>query len=762
MGDDIKVTKDKLIETSRFLEDLLDRAGQETGGDAGKAVDQWKEVCVNCRRRLGDDLLRMAVVGTIKSGKSTFINSLLSGDYLKRGAGVITSIVTRVRRADRLEAVLYFKSINEINQEIQRSLDIFASLSWRSSTEPFDLRKESDRNDLRDALDSLESGDLLSRDTRSTSSVLLSSYLGGYDKAASIVSDTTETLVYEGSDFFRHQEFAGNQELAVYLKDLELFIDSGDFDENIEIADCQGSDSPNPLHLSMIQDYLYSSDLIVYLISSRTGIRQADIKFMSMIKQMGAMGNVLFVINTDFNEHENLTDLQRVAHGIRKDLELIAPSPELYSFSGLYSLFSAMSEHLPEKEKARLRLWRQYEDLSDFSEKERIRFDSDLRYLITEHRYRLLLKNQLHRLSAAADDFYQWLVFNRRILSADASSAADIVKQTRQQQKKAGKIISIIASTLDGACQQLRKEMKARADNFFDIRHGQVVPFVVEFIKSYSISYDTYKTMFEKKGFSETLLAVFKDFREKLDFYMAEQISPKLFGFSDENEKYILEYLESICRPYETMTREALKEFTANGFDDSDVKDQDFALDSVPVSADAVKKSLGIKMPEASATLDYNRGIKTEAFMKLGFFRAIKGVKKLFRRSDSHASADFAALQAGVAKMKKETEKTIVFYFKNFRENIKFQYLFPLIDGAAAEINQYLADRFQAFDTDLGRIREMTNRGQAEKQKSVDAMEEIISRLKKIREDISLMQKGIQAENPAYGRINKGDPTGNP
>ena len=57
----------------------------------------WMDTCLMLRKHLNEEIFRVAVVGTIKSGKSTFINSLFGADYLKRGAGVITSLVTRMR-----------------------------------------------------------------------------------------------------------------------------------------------------------------------------------------------------------------------------------------------------------------------------------------------------------------------------------------------------------------------------------------------------------------------------------------------------------------------------------------------------------------------------------------------------------------------------------------------------------------------------------------------------------------------------------------
>jgi len=69
------------------------------------AVTEWTRVCRDVERQLGDAAIRVAVVGAIKSGKSTFVNALFGGDYLKRGAGVVTSIVTRIRPGDRKSVV---------------------------------------------------------------------------------------------------------------------------------------------------------------------------------------------------------------------------------------------------------------------------------------------------------------------------------------------------------------------------------------------------------------------------------------------------------------------------------------------------------------------------------------------------------------------------------------------------------------------------------------------------------------------------------
>lgn len=735
--------RQQLSEINTDMSGLIARANRQIPAAAEGAFPDWQRTCEICEKRLEDDLLRMAVVGTIKSGKSTFINSLFGGDYLKRGAGVITSIVTRVRRSERLRAVLYFKSWDEINREIDQALAIFPSTAWRSGEEAFDIRKQSDRTELAEALDALEARHFLTKDSRNVNSVLLAAYLKGYDAVKEIVSDSTEILPYESDRFSEHQAYVSEESLAVYLKDIALEIDSGEMASNIEIADCQGSDSPNPLHLAMIQDYLRTADLVVYLISSRTGLRQADIRFLRMIESMVGMSHVLFVVNSDFNEHASTADLQRVTRSIVEDLALITPSPAIYVFSALYNLFAAQDSNLAEKEHMQLEQWKADADLVSFSDSEKQRFYSDFRKLITEQRYSLLLQNQLQRIHILVRDFRNWLSMSRDFLSANAEDAKDLVKKIKQQQKKTERVKSMIQSTLDGAVGQLKRETKSEVDRFFDHRHGAVVPGVIEFVQNYAVSYESYRKMLAENGFSDTLFAIFQAFKQDLDRYMAETVNPALFGFIKNKEGDIKAYFESITRPYEAMVNEALTEFHNAVADDDQGTAAASAAATGAIELESVKQNMGLALPSASMTLAYSRGLKTEAFMKLGFYRVVNTVKKLTRRKTSESDADLPALQSGVRRMKKETEATLVFHFKNYRENIKFQYLFPLIEGVSGEMLTRLVDRFAGYHTDLSKLKAMADQSQESKNHALAAIDDIVEHLAAIRKRMDGLQQEL-------------------
>jgi hypothetical protein len=163
-------------EISGLLEQIGSLAEEEQA-----PFGEWSSACRCIAREAEEDVVRIAVVGAIKSGKSTFVNAMLKGDYLKRGAGVVTSIVTRIRRGDSLEARLLFKTWDEVNQEMEQALVLFPDVDWRSEKNYFDIRRAQERQDLAAALESLNADLLITNDTRNVNAVLLESYLKGYE-----------------------------------------------------------------------------------------------------------------------------------------------------------------------------------------------------------------------------------------------------------------------------------------------------------------------------------------------------------------------------------------------------------------------------------------------------------------------------------------------------------------------------------------------------------------------------------------------------
>lgn len=736
--------KNDLIKVNSEISALFLEA-KSIPGISGTPFDTWEKECRSIEKQVTeDDIVRVAVVGAIKSGKSTFINAYLGGDYLRRGAGVVTSIVTRIRTRPTLKAILDFKNWDEVNGEMRQAMVLFPSLDWRSADGQFDIRREQDRTELKKALSSLNTDQLISHDTRDANWVLLSSYLKGYKRVSGTLTSGNRTQQYEGGKFARHKDFAGDDSLAVYLKDIELHIEAGhSSDGDTEIADCQGSDSPNPLHLSMIQDYLLKTNLIIYVLSSRTGIRQADIKFLSMIKKMGLLENIFFVVNCDFSEHEDLDDLVTLIERTREEISLIKHEPEVFTFSTLFNLFRQL-EDLPEKDRSRLKQWKKESELAAFSNEETARFETALHEKLTADRFSLLLKNQMERLSIMAAGTHDWTSINHDILVRDSDSAREILEKIEHEQELMNRVKSMIKDTLDGVSKKTRSELEREIDSFLDAQYGDIIKDIQKFVRNYNIAYQDHEDDIEAVGFSSAMYTIFQEFRHDLDLFITETINPKLVQFIRREENKITEFLDNIASTYDTMVRDASHKY------DETLRNMGITLKGQTpgglkyIDLGSIKRKSGFKVPPLISPTEYTAKIRTEAIMRLGFYNIVKTVKKLLKRQiQNEKEGEIFALRDGVRRIKQETERSIVFYLKNYKENLKFQYIFKLAETASNHLHEALIDRFCVITTGISEMTVLIGAEQSGKEKALAILKSMEEDSRKILEEIDEIRKRI-------------------
>ena len=714
----------------------------------------WEKTNAVINKQLSEEIIRVAVVGPIKSGKSTFINSIFKGEYLKRGAGVVTSIVTRVRSGDKLRAKLVFKSWDEINADMDQALALFPSLDWRTENDKFDIRKKKERTDLQKAITSLGPGHLIAKGARNVNSVLLSSYLKGFEKIKDLISLEVNVRHYEDNLFGDHWNFVSDGAIAVYLKDVHLEIDSGGIESNIEIADCQGSDSPNPLHLVMIQDYLLLTNLIIYVISSRTGLREADIKFLSLIKKMGIMDNILFIINCDFSEHDSLYDLNNLIEKVKEELMMITPSPEIYSLSALFNLFKAQNLTLLQKDRLRLEQWEGEKELSAFSDSETTRFEASFYNKLTRGSYGLLLKNHIERLHIITSGLQHWVSFNQNILTRDTDIAKEIVENVNKHQIKMNQIKSVIKSTLDGSNQQIKRDLKIEIDRYFDIRSGNVIRDIAEFIKSYSIPYQQYEDDIKTSGFSNTLYMIFQEFKQAFDTFMAETINPEVIRFVRKQEARIHEHLGSIAGPFDIMVQEAIATYNRMmdklGINHSNENIKNIDLPDIST----IKSITGITLPPVAAYMQYTAKMKTEATIRLGLYKVVKIFKRLLKKPiQGKNDGEILALKDGVLRMKREMEKSVISHLKDYQENIKFQYIYRLVEAESNSLYESLLDRFQIYGADLSNIVDLINNKMIDREQASEMMKTMAFNCSEMGEKIHDLREKIETIESADKQI---------
>ena len=742
--DTYNTLKDDVLHINRDVTMLFSTA-KSIPGMADYSFGEWETACDQLPQRLDEDIIRVAIVGPIKSGKSTFLNSIFKGEFVKRGAGVITSIVTRVRNGEHLRAKLFFKSWDEINAEMEQALVLFPSDNWRSENSRFDIRQSKDRHDLKQALGELSADQLITRSTRNINNVLLTSYLKGYDAVPPLLSAENVIQLYENDRFADHKAYVGNETMAVYLKDVLLEINTSGVKPNIEIADCQGSDSSNPLHLAMIQDYLRLTHLMVYVISSRTGLRQADIRFLSMIKKMGILENIVFVINCDFSEHESIDDLNDLVGRVREELSMLKPDPEIYTFSALFNLFRANNIILSDKDRLRLDQWQADEAFTDQSSREIDRFETVFNDNLARKRFALSLQNHIERLTVIVSGIGDWIGLNRDVLAKDADSVTGILNKIKKHQKRLNKIKSTIKKTLSGAMPEIKNLLKQEVHGFFDSRSGSVNKNIVNFINGYALEPNKYQHNLNETDFFQILYLLFQDFKQSIDSHITETINPELIRFVQLNESRIGEYFESLILPFDSMMEEAYEEF--NGLSDrSDgVAEGNNRSPIRPQEMEAIIKTSGLRPPALVTATHYSARIKAEAIVRLGYYKAMRKSKAIFKKSTEHqGDVKIKAMEDALQRMKRETARSVVFHLKDYRENLKFRYFFKLVEAASESFAQTVLERFQAYFSDFAATIERIGTSQSDKEKARQIFDDMERTSRELRDKISRIREEIE------------------
>ena len=228
-----------------------------------------------------------------------------------------------------------------------------------------------------------------------------------------------------------------------------------------------------------------------------------------------------------------------------------------------------------------------------------------------------------------------------------------------------------------------------------------------------------------EEGFSSTLYLVFQEFRHHIDTFMAENVNPRIFHFVRDEEEKIKEYFDSITGPYAGMVSDALAHYNTileqSGACDPSASQKPLVQPDITI----LKRENKIDLPPAAATMNYSTAIKTEAVMRLGYYNFIKAVKRLFRQPVGGQTENaVSALRDSVARMKKETVESLLFHFKNYRENIKFQYVFRLVDIMSDHIFDLLMERFHDYSEDLSQLTAAASGKQVDKEQLFLAFQE--------------------------------------
>ena len=712
---------------------------------SGSALDNYKKNCRRIPEQIRSNLIKIAVVGVIKSGKSTLINAMIGKELVKRGAGVVTSITTRIRKGGKNRARVFLKSWDDINRTLRNTLEMFPADendSRKIDVTAFDLRRQKDRTFLQTVYENMVRDFPVTDQGIRPEILVIRNALEGYETCRDIVGPDRGCLVFEAKQFENHKTFTGDPANAFYVRDVCLELYGKTLEPHMEIADCQGADSTDPAQLTHILNYVQESSLILYCISSRTGLRQADMQFLKLIRKLGLAANVIFINNCDLSEHETLEDLAAIENQTRQDVELLVQAPEIYSFSALLSLFSTMEKRLSRRNRKRLELWQEDNAMAGYCKDAAEKFFQRFSDISRDHHHALLVAGHLERLLSLVDAMEKKMRLFTQMVSSDVDSSKNVKIRLEQVRNNVNRLRSIVEHSIPAAVSGLTREIETDLDNSFAHDAVHIRRKIRAFIRHTPLDAEPYRHRIKTLGIKKILYLMFQDFKRQLDLFVIEQVLPDIRALVAENEARVETYFQSLLDSYQVDILQLPPVMELDGNMDGHPAGEPEGVQTMTehrdtamrVDVQSIKKILGLTLPRTCFSPDYSSRMQMGAFTGMGvhtfvrLFSVIKDKTRLF---------SFApGFDAAAARIKKHSLTAAELQIDQFHNRLKSSYFVPLIQAVARDFSDKIQDRFSLYaslDADMEQAadqREIHKRGQQEK------ITTILSRLQQIRMEI--------------------------
>lgn len=738
--------KQKIQAQAETLQDAVQRLEDNRLIDGAKA-GRWKAQLRLAVGSMETPLVRIAVVGSVKSGKSTLINAVLGTDLLKRGAGIITSFITRIRSAEQPGGWVALKSWAQVNAEVNdavRLLPVFGDSL--DETPAVDLRRAKDRERLRGWLETVQRDWQQARGRLDPNFILLNAYLEGYPKLRDTVAETSRRLDLDPRQLKAHQRFVGEESQAAYLEDMELHHPMAWLSGEIEIADCQGSDSPNPLHLALLQQYLLQSHFILYVISSRTGLREADLKLLEVIKTLRMLPQTFFVLNLDLDSHSGMEDLEASIERVHRELGWTVPSPNLFAFSGLFQLVAALGEEADERESRRLELWRKDAAAAARHEKGFLQLKEELTERIDRQRTRVLVNAGLGRLAMTAHSISDTARTQKVFFGERLDHLQQSARHLENRQKALMATLGTLENAVTGLRETLKQDMDGAVSRFFDLDRGPVVQETLKTVEHYPIDPDYLQELNDPRRLVRQLHRFYLEFRRDLSRYLVEKVNLRAIAFGKEQEDALRENLERSSRAFWALFQTAMEEYRAEL--------ARHHVDLLPMDQGPSSEWIQwepLAPPPFSGFVEENAVGRSVLLVKFGlgrltrFLSQVKG--RLGRKDpDSSAAGPPQSLQEAIDLVKSETASELIYAFKDYRQNFRFMYLHRMADSAASRLLEAFRSRAEAAHVNFEDLVKRGADAEDRRREDMSILDEIGTRAEELLEEWEALCCAISLE----------------
>ena len=555
-----------------------------------------------------------------------------------------------------------------------------------------DIRRPEDREKLKSLLEKMRVEWQQTRGGLDTNFILVNGFLEGYDAVCAHVGETVNRLIFDAAAIDRHRQYVGREGEAVYVRDMELHYPVPWLGDEVEIADCQGIDSPNPTHFGLLQQYLLESHFILFVIGSRTGLRESDFKLLDFIKTLRMLPQTYFILNVDLDTHPNREDLDALMERVRTELGWVVPEPRLFAFSALYHLVGQLPDTLPGREKQRLDLWKADPALSHATEAGFESFLEQLGKKVVRQRSRVLLGSGLCRLGTVAGSVMDTALARKKFMDESLENRKLAAANLNERHKTLQATLGTLENAIEGLNDALKREMSEATDRFFAHNGGPVVREALEMVDHYPVDSKYREELGDLGQMLRQLYRFYLEFRQTLSRYVMEKVNVRVIEFAKDREAALTERLDESSRAFWALFSAALDDYRRE-FTELKVERRAVEEQGICGRTDAEH----VIPPPFSAFAGQEVVSRGVFLMKFGigrFTRFLTGVKVRMGKGktlwDREAERK-ETFDEAVGLVKSETKSELIAAFGAYRDSFKYEYAYRMAD----ETTLHLMEEFK-------------------------------------------------------------------
>jgi hypothetical protein len=288
-----------------------------------------------------------------------------------------------------------------------------------------------------------------------------------------------------------------------------------------------------------------------------------------------------------------------------------------------------------------------------------------------------------------------------------------------------------LSQTLEGAGNRLKKELRRRVDHLLDWHAGLVAVALQEFIGKFQPQWEELTASGTPASFRPALYRMFQEFARGLAQFLTSEVNIILVEFIRAQEEWLRQELSHLWTPLFLALQEALTLYYR------EIAELGLSAAAPTLEVAAIPRLQGLEMPLLVLEPTPGWRFAREVWLRsgLGFLgRTREALKqRLGLGGEKEPRRQLRRdLERALTSLKKWLREEVQVGLLDYRERLKFQYFFPLVDRWLKQQEAGLEDTLGSLVVSLSALTAAVHLEGGERQAREQRLEEMIPRLQAI------------------------------